>query len=266
MATLTETRNIAPFLTPAPMAAIEAAPTPEPTATHFPIPHKEFIDLTRGAAEKAGFEITDEVHSITKTGARTLGVLAVRPRDINLQDALFLNARGSQLGGRQLLMGYRNSHDKAYAAGILSGSHVTVCANGAFHSEFQLRTKHTRHIMRRLPALLDLAVTRFIDRAKLEAAMAVRYSETELAPSEADHFIVDAIRHGAISPSKVGQVVKLYDQPPHQEFKERTLWSLLNAFTEVYKECAPDTVVARSRKLDTLASNWVSQPVDTLAS
>jgi hypothetical protein len=62
---------------------------------------------------------------------------------------------------------------------------------------------------------------------------------------------------GAITASQVPSVVHEWRVPSHREFRPRNLWSLFNAFTEIYKGQNPNLTLARSEALHGLCDGVV---------
>lgn len=62
------------------------------------------------------------------------------------------------------ILGLRNSHDKTFPAGIIAGLSVFICDNLGFSGEVKLARKHTTHIIRDLPRLVQSAVGKLMDR------------------------------------------------------------------------------------------------------
>ena len=58
---------------------LRAISTPEPTASHVPIPHHEIVELMRYTLGFYGHEVIEEHHGITPDGNRYFGVLEVPP-------------------------------------------------------------------------------------------------------------------------------------------------------------------------------------------
>ena len=86
---------------------IRMVSTPEPTATHRPIPHSLLVNKARRAFDNAGFEILEEEHALNKGGAQYFGGFALTGDLI-------------QSDSRRLVFGLRNSHDKTAASAVLS--------------------------------------------------------------------------------------------------------------------------------------------------
>ncbi len=82
--------------------------TPAGTDTHTPIPHATLVDYTRKALNRAGLEITHEEHGLARGDLRYFGGFAITGKDIQADD-------------RNLVVGIRNSHDKALLPQFASG-------------------------------------------------------------------------------------------------------------------------------------------------
>ena len=70
-------------------------------------------------------------------------------------------------------------------------------------------------------------------------------------------FVIRAVDCRAITPGQVPDMVKEWREPSHSEFRPRNLWSLLDAFTEVYKSQSPNLTPARSGALHGLCDGAV---------
>ena len=70
--------------------------------------------------------------------------------------------------------------------------------------------------------------------------------------NQARIFIVKAAEYGAIPSCDILAVFNEYLEPRHEEFRERTQWSLLNAFTEIAHKYKPARFDLCNRKLTRL--------------
>jgi hypothetical protein len=61
------------------------------------------------------------------------------------------------------------------------------------------------------------------------------YKATELDDRTAHDLIVRGFRAGACSKTQVTDIVNQWHNPEHDEFSGRDVWSLSNAFTNVYR-------------------------------
>ena len=71
--------------------------------------------------------------------------------------------------------------------------------------------------------------------------------------------VIRAVDCRAITTSQVPDVVQDWHEPSHSEFRPRNLWSLFNAFTEVYKSQSPMLTLAHSEGLHDLCDGTVGQ-------
>lgn len=201
---------------------VAAVPTPSRTDSWVPIGHHRLLAGVQTALERAGLRVVGEAHGLTRGGERYFGLLQVA------------NGRAPEDFG--LVVGLRNSHDKSFPAGLVVGASVFVCDNLSFSGEVRLARKHTAHVMRDLPQLIDSAVGRLGDLRRTQDARFAAYKRHELGEPRAHDLIVRALDARVLPLAKVPLVLREWREPRHPEFREgRTAWRLFNAFTEVLK-------------------------------
>lgn len=217
---------------------VRAVATPEPTESHFPIPHDLILSAVEAHAAGAGMEISERAYGLTRDGARFFGLLKL--------------AGASPSGDFGLVIGVRNAHDRSYAAALAVGSSVFVCDNLAFSGEILIGRKHTRHIARDLPLLIPRAFAALsVERVNMERRIEA-YKGAGLDDKGAHDLTVRACVHEGIFPARsLPDVVAQWRAPAHEEFKPRTVWSLFNGFTEAAKAGAGNlpTLERRTRLL-----------------
>jgi hypothetical protein len=79
--------------------------------------------------------------------------------------------------------------------------------------------------------------------------------EAQLSPELADAVILRAFEKGIIGTRDLPAVIKEWRNPSFEEFKPRTAWSLLNAFTRVLRERAekqPQAFMVQTMRLNGL--------------
>lgn len=218
---------------------VRSVKTPDPTDTHFPIPHDVLLDATRNLVASHGLEIKNEGHALAHKGDRYFGLMEVAPRP--LARGLAITDGASHFGSSIVkpdfatVIGLRNSHDKAFSAGLCVGSQVFVCDNLAFSGEVTMRRKHSRHILRDLPSLLEAAMGKLMGMRAHQDLRIQAYKDTEIDNRTAHDLMVRGMRAGVIPSSKLTKVVDEWEKPSHEDFSPRTVWSLFNAHTEVLK-------------------------------
>lgn len=199
-------------------------PTPEPTATHFPIPHWRFLETLAESLFFRHLEIVGEEFAVSPDGQRFFGALT-----LNVEDS-----------GVRIALGLRNSHDKSFSLGLTVGHRVFVCDNLALFGDYApVMRKHTKHV--EIEAVLAVAIDdmqRKFDPMRRQIAF---FRGCDLSDQRAKLIIYDAFMGGeADLPKHLGTVVhEHYFEPKYPEFEARTLWSLENAFTSALKELEP---------------------------
>ena len=201
--------------------AIRSVPTPLSTPTWTPIPHLRLVEQVERALRAAHYEITTQAHALSHGGDRYFGLIQVE-------------------GGRSnrdysLVLGLRNSHDKRFPAGLVVGAQVFVCDNLSFHGEVELSRKHTRFIGRDLPLLTERAIGQLQESWHSQEKRIDRYRQHAIADRDAHDLMVRAVDVGVCPVTVLPKVVEEWREPSHEVFRQRTVWSLFNGFTEALK-------------------------------
>lgn len=201
---------------------VEFVPTPTRTASWVPIPHARLLDGVHGCLARAGLAVVGEAHGLTRDGARYFGLLQVA------------HARAEADFG--LVVGLRNSHDKTFPAGLVVGASVFVCDNLSFSGEVKLARKHTAHVDRDLPQLIERAVGRLGGLRHHQDERFAAYRQHELTDGQAHDLVVRALDARVMPMTRLPLVLREWRAPRHPEFREgRSAWRLFNAFTEGLK-------------------------------
>ena len=189
-------------------------PTPEATKTHVPIAHSAVVDMVKYSLGFYGHAIVEEDYGVTPDGARFFGVLSLE----------------SPYDGYTDTVGLRNSHDKTFPIGISFGSRVFVCDNLAFSGDVVIRRKHTAHAKRDLPGIVAEVVEPLEGQRAQQHAQFDHYQATTLTDTDVDHLIMQLYRRGAITVTRIADVLGHYENPPF-DWGDRTAWRLFNAVT-----------------------------------
>lgn len=197
---------------------LQAVETPQSTKTWEPIPHYGIVETLLDEADTVGLKVKRQNFGLSKSGKQMFGVLDFE----------------SGTDDYSYSIGFRNSHDKTWAAGVCAGHRIFVCDNLALNGDYVQKRKHTNgHGFLRtlkdafsfIPSKLE-ELTKNLDRLKMEG----------LTEDEARLLIFKAFEEKAISSSRIGQVWEEYIEPTFEEFSEPTKFNLLMAFTEVAKK------------------------------
>lgn len=196
-----------------------AVPTPEPTKSWFPVPHRSVLDVTRETIHGAGFEIMREELSLSRNDMRFFGVLDLKSLLIE---------------GVALTVGIRSSIDKTLPLGLCGGSRVFVCDNLSFSGNLmEVKRKHSRYGSQRFATDIHQAIARLDKFRRFESRRLEVLQNTEVNDDFADAFILRAFERGLVPYRGFLEVIEEWRKPTYTEFESRTLWSLMNAFTGV---------------------------------
>ena len=218
-------------------SALALVPTPSPTATWRPVPHIDVVDAVENAISNRGMIIESERFGLARDQQKMFGVIT-------------LTNRNNQEWTR--CIGIRNSHDQSFAAGICCGVSVLVCSNLCFGGEFVIKRRHTSGID--LFSMVEETMDAMTDNYLSFEERLLELHDMPLYDDYARIFIVKAAEYGAIPSCDILAVFNEYMEPRHEEFKERTQWSLLNAFTEIAHKYKPARFDLCNRKLTRLFS------------
>ena len=196
--------------------------TPEATDSHMPIPHHTLVLEVRKAIAAAGLTVIEEEHGLCRGGLRYFGGFAVTGKGIEGED-------------RQVVIGVRNSHDKAFAAAICIGNRMIVCDNLCFSSDVKLARRHTLNIMADLPRVVSDAIARVVSHWNDMGKRIEAYKATFVNESQASDLLVRLVDCKALPKSLLYDILVEFRKPRHDEFAGENLWNLYNAVTEFLK-------------------------------
>jgi hypothetical protein len=224
-------------------AEVENVPTPDATDTWTPIPHMQLIQQIEDTLKGDGLSIVNQTHGLTRGGARYFGLMQI--------------ANGHNSDDYSWVLGARNSHDKSFPAGLVVGASVFVCDNLSFSGEIRMARKHTVHIMRDLPGLVQRSIGQLMSRWHDQDTRIEAYKNFELTDMQAHDLIVRAIDARSATSTQVPPLLKEWRHPRHEAFAPRTAWSLFNSFTEVMKGLSLNELSTRTQRLHGLFDSQV---------
>jgi len=218
---------------------LENLPTPPHTRTHYPVPHAQFLRTVRESLRMHNLEVAEAVHALGHDGDRYFSLLALRQQD--------------QQDPYGFVLGLRNSHDKHVACRVAVGTRVFVCDNMAFSAEVVLARKNTRHALVDLPSLTSRAIgdigglmVRYGERVRA-------YQQQDLTDKDAAELIMRMVVAKVLTGPQVAPTWDHWRVPPHEQFQDRTVWSLFNGVTEQLKSLRdPAHLIHRTSRLHAL--------------
>ena len=207
------------------------------SVSYQPISHNLLIDKTRKHLDDGGFSVVDECHNLARGGQRYFGLFEVSHPDRE-------NAE------RGTIIGLRNAHDKCFPAGLCAGDAPFVCDNLIFTNSVKLARRHTRHILAELDSVIARTLGKLFSFWGGQDQRIASYKDFDLTNPQVNDLVIRSYKAGAISKTKVVDVVNQWEKSDHPEFWDRNMNSLYNAFTEVYK----GNLVALPQRSDALHS------------
>lgn len=222
---------------------LQDLPVPYATATWQPIGHGQFDQIVRGELAGAGIQVTQAHYGLSEPDED-----GFRHRLFGVYHTLDAIVPGEVAA----MVGFRNSTDQSLSAGLVFGSRVFVCDNLAFSGEYILKRRHTKHILDDLPGLIAQGVSRFEHHVQFQRRLFERLRTAPLNDAEAHDLMVRGADAGVISYTGIRTVRKEWVTPSHEAFRERTAWSLFNAFTEAAKGYSPLALSGRTLMLTDL--------------
>ncbi len=215
--------------------ALALVPTPNPTQTWRPVPHIDVVEAVESAIANRCMTIESERFGLARDQQKMFGVITLARQN---------NPEWTRC------IGIRNSHDQSFAAGICCGVSVLVCSNLCFGGEFVIKRRHTSGID--LNSMVDDTMDAMADSYLSFEERLLNLHDEPVTDNQARVFIVKAAEYGAIPSCDILAVFKEFLEPRHEEFRERSQWSLLNAFTEIAHKYTPARFDACNRKLTRL--------------
>src|ERR1022692_3275495 len=195
--------------------------TPSATPSWHPIAHHDFLDGVASTLARAGMHIVHESHGLSTDRNRYFGLLQI--------------TNGSNPDDFSVVLGLRNSHDKKFPLGLVVGASVMVCDNLSFSGEIRIARKHTLHVQRDLPHLIERAIGKLGTLRHTQERRFTTYKQHEMTDHQAHDLVICALDARVIPVTKIPDVLNEWRTSRHPEFSERNVWRLFNAFTETLK-------------------------------
>lgn len=218
-----------------PFPALMQIETPEPTDTHFPIPHHKFYDVAIDQLYDRGFTVSNQQHFINREGAHYFALMQIDHE--SFETAV----------GQGVMAALRNAHDKVFSASFALGAKVFVCDNLSFSGDIVVGRKHTPNIWGELPELLDGAISKIMVMQKRQELRFAEYKEAPLDDRTADHLIMETYRRGVINLKRIGQVHKEWYEPS-ADHGDKSIWRYFNAVTAALGPASANQLIQLPKK------------------
>jgi hypothetical protein len=221
--------------------ALSGVVLPPATKTYQPIGHDWLLNLLEDGIIGLGMRFGSEHHGLSHDGLRYFGVIEL------------VNGTGNDT--YSFMMGVRNSLDKRFGAQVAFGNMVTVCANLSFFGSYMLGRKHTTHIERDMPELIEQTLEGIPELRVLQDNRFGAYREATLSQRNADHLVMNMLREGAVNTSRIERLIKEWDTPTFDHGSDRTVWRMFNAATQALKGVNIHEMPDRTIRLQTVCDH-----------
>jgi hypothetical protein len=218
--------------------------TPEGTKTHKPVSHYDLVEMVKEALPEHGMVLDQEEHAISRDSMNYFGILGVHDADTPLDELKAEHRR---------VIGVRNSNTKRFGVGIVGGTSVLVCDNLSFCGEHKHTRKHTVHVLDFLPDLIATSLKAMKPMFEANDARIDAYKDCEInSQRAADHMFMNLLREDVLSGARLKKASDHWQNPEHEEFSDRNLWSFYNSVTHAHKGLGVRTMYPKSIKLQSL--------------
>lgn len=220
--------------------ALKNLQTPEPTSSHIPVAHSLLMDCVEASLNRQGMKIESEQYSVAANSNKLFGVLKVSGRDQNEY---------------RMALGIRAANDKSMPVSMVAGANVFVCDNMMMRGDLiTLRRRHTSNL--NIQQEVQDGVSRAIEGYQSIGSLIDTWKGIELSDIEAKALILDAAVKEVMPLHLIPQVLEQWIKPKHDDFRERTLWSLHNGFTESFKLLKPHVAMESATDLARFLQDW----------
>jgi len=217
---------------------VKQVPVPQATKTWRPVAYGDAVDyLKHQALLKLGLEIESEGYGLNAKADQMFALLTMKT-----------NSDESGLS-----IGMRQSYNKSLALGVAVGQQVFVCDNLMFSgSAFQVVRKNTLNVWADFQRLVAGQMTSALGHYQ-NMERDTRLMKALPCHEQRGYAILGvALGEGLLTPTQATVAYGDWQQPRHEEFAERTMWSLYNCVTEGLKKGSP----ARTLDRHAAAHDW----------
>ena len=234
--------------------------TPDPQGPrHNPLPHIVAYEIIKKVFRMYGLETCNEEiwvqHSLS----------GKKPVD---QCLMKMTIQGE--GEHRRLIGVRNSNDQRTSLQYIVALVLMVCSNGIFKGDTKpFSKKHTNHIKDtdELYKQIFWEFQSILESFKeLEDFIKMLKACAPITKYESPSMVYDInsrLQDAVLPKDKFEDLVKLTQEPPHEEFAPNTIWSCHNAYTELLKSDNNPNKSIRSRYINDAFESHIQDNYET---
>lgn len=223
---------------------------PQATRSYGVVPHAALVENIEMVLDKHNLPIVSSrfaVQHVTREkkeikGARMFGLITTDIADGEGGDSISLS------------FGFRNSYDKSMSVGMAAGGKVFVCDNLMITGEVQVLRKHTVNVRRDINPMIEAITIMSRKQHELDVEMKERMKCLEISKEPGMDLLGAMAAHGFLSyaggsGSMFALALEEWDNPSHEEFSDRNIWSLYNACTAANRKNSVANVMVENAKV-----------------
>ena len=218
------------------------------TPTHCPMPHWFVRDLVVKEVEREGtYEIINEEIGVSHKEKNAFGYL-----ELMLKKPIYEEHEDSTL-----VYAFKNSNRRDFKATVGLGDKVFICDNLSLVAEWIVGAKHTKNVNNTLSERLYYLNKSLADNGKRLNDLITTLKSHIIGNKLADHLMVECVRKGAITKTKIDKIDKEWRKPSYQyTFNHSSAWALFNAVTHKNKGLNYSDQFSRTMKLYKVFENY----------
>lgn len=218
---------------------------------HAPAKHSELCEVVDRSFDMLGYRTDNHEFFISKNKHRMLNTFDITHADFELSNSEF-----------RMIGATINTTDSSMAPHVLFGPRVFVCDNMTFSAEYKIRHKATPSLLQDIKYLVLDNATNIPHLFKEMTSQFEVMQEWKLKTRrEVNDLFVRSAEAGVIGFQQIPRVKTHWDNPKHEEFEPRTMYSLYNAYTEYWKEKNPFVLRHATKRLDLLVGNHIQEEI-----
>lgn len=221
---------------------VRAVPEPEFTDTWHPVSHARLLDAMETACNESGLAVQGKVYDLSQDGLDLFGRWTLDVGTTN---------------GRNYELGFRQSLKKRFAIGFCAGLQIVVCSNLMFQGEFLEFRKHTSGLDDYELGRLTISTIQNI-LPKIED-MKTWHAELRNYPLQTAHHKIltyNAMKSGALPPSKFNQFHDAYELEAQQDNEGNTLYAWHGGMTRVMREDSIHNIMSKNDALERVVNGY----------
>ena len=215
---------------------------------HYPTRHDIFTNTVENSFEAMGFELANWRFQLSSDKAKMFAMFNIQSGDQRFTTDSW------HLTGAVI-----NTTNQSMSTRVLFGDETFVCTNLQFSAEFMIKRKSTQDGLQDLKHLIwDNAMKIPETFATIAERKKLMHNFDLSSDAQVNDILVRMAKKGHTTWQSIPHVLKHWEEPEHNEFKDRNGLSLFNAFTSEWRGTNPFELHNKSKRV----MNFILDEVD----